>query len=285
MTLLQREQYKRFLCKVRRDGKLLRRARARYRNDREIVLAAVQQHGRALRYAAEYLQNDRQVVLAAVSSRGFALEFASDALREDPAVVSAALDQEPHALTEAGRGLVLDSAFRPDRHVLRAPCARRCVLLHVRLAGGVLADVPSQTTRCQEDTLRPREYMCSSRSATGTLAMLARCWKRLGVHCGVDIRPARDCRCQRESGELLWGETGDARGKCFGEKLEMNSKPETKPAFEKKKSLVDEIEEERRASSTRLRHWRCQRESGKVLWRGTGDARQNLEKCFGEKKT
>eukprot|EP00971_Amphidinium_carterae_P203949 4047363-Amphidinium_carterae.1 len=56
----------RHLEDVKRNGLNLRDVPARYRADREIVLAAVQQNGQALKYAAEECKADREIVLAAV---------------------------------------------------------------------------------------------------------------------------------------------------------------------------------------------------------------------------
>ena len=64
---------------------------AKFKNDREIVMAAVNNDGYALEYASDELKNDREIVLASVNKDGDALEFASDELKNDKEVVLAAL--------------------------------------------------------------------------------------------------------------------------------------------------------------------------------------------------
>jgi hypothetical protein len=77
----------------------------RYRDDKDVVLAAVTKNGKALKFASVRLQNDKDVVLAAVTQNGKALEFASVRLQNDKDVVLVALEEHVNALKFASKEL------------------------------------------------------------------------------------------------------------------------------------------------------------------------------------
>lgn len=70
----------------------------KFKQDKEVVLAAVSHEGTALEYASEELRDDPDVVLAAVLDEGMALEHASERLRDDVKIVLNALSQDAMAL-------------------------------------------------------------------------------------------------------------------------------------------------------------------------------------------
>ncbi|CAK9010058.1 unnamed protein product [Durusdinium trenchii] len=65
------------------SGMALVFASERLKGDRDIVLAAVKQYGKALQFATPDLQNDREIVMTAVLENGIALRFASENIRSD----------------------------------------------------------------------------------------------------------------------------------------------------------------------------------------------------------
>lgn len=56
---------------------------AKFKNDREIVMAAVNNDGYALEYASDELKNDREIVLAALAKYVSPLQYASEELKND----------------------------------------------------------------------------------------------------------------------------------------------------------------------------------------------------------
>ena len=130
-----------FLEAVRENGKALRFAGEKLRDDKALVLLAIQNNVEAFDYVSERLSNDpelatvaveawpamlrragkhaqddNQVVLAAVLRQGTALDWASDRLRDDKDLVGVALSQDPFALKFASDRL------RNDRALVFAAC-------------------------------------------------------------------------------------------------------------------------------------------------------------------
>lgn len=141
-----------FLETVRENGKALRFAGEKLRDDKALVFIAMQNTVEAFRYVSERLSNDpelatmavearpamlrrvgkhaqddNQVVLAAVLRQGTALDWASDRLRDDKELVTVALSQDPFALRYASERL------RNDRALVFAACEKN---IHAYLYAG-----------------------------------------------------------------------------------------------------------------------------------------------------
>lgn len=83
----------------------------KFRNDREIVLAAVSKYGGTLFGASNELQNDREIVLAAVARHGEILCDISDEFCNDKEIVLTALVQDGSLLKWASSELQNDKEF------------------------------------------------------------------------------------------------------------------------------------------------------------------------------
>ena len=57
---------------------------AKFKKDREFVLAAVESNGYALKYAYDTFKKDREIVMEAVQQNGYSLQYASKKLQNDP---------------------------------------------------------------------------------------------------------------------------------------------------------------------------------------------------------
>jgi hypothetical protein len=64
----------------------------KFKNDKEVVLAAVQDDGMSLQYASPNLKNDYDVVMAAVKNNGMSLQHASPNLKDNYGIVLAAVE-------------------------------------------------------------------------------------------------------------------------------------------------------------------------------------------------
>jgi CxxC motif-containing protein len=83
---------------VSKCGLSLKYASKELQNNREIVLAAVSKYGLSLKYASKELQNNRKIVLAAVKINGLALEYVSKQLKNDKDIVFESVKQNGLAL-------------------------------------------------------------------------------------------------------------------------------------------------------------------------------------------
>lgn len=83
------------------DGALLGnpRVRARWNDDRDVVLSAVRQNGLALENASENLREDDSVLREALQQNGLSLAFASRRVRESGKYVKIAIKQNSQALS------------------------------------------------------------------------------------------------------------------------------------------------------------------------------------------
>jgi hypothetical protein len=79
------DEKKQMIDTVTLDWRMLRHARSKLQNDRDVVSAALARHGYALQHASYALRNDKEMVLSAVSKNGYAMKFASIELREEKA--------------------------------------------------------------------------------------------------------------------------------------------------------------------------------------------------------
>mmetsp|Transcript_4024 Transcript_4024/g.6186 ORF Transcript_4024/g.6186 Transcript_4024/m.6186 type:complete len:737 (-) Transcript_4024:54-2264(-) len=109
-------------------------------SDREIVVAAIiesQYCGSALNHVADKYKNDRDIVLAACKKNGNALGTASENLRKDKEIVMEAVKRVPHALKYAlyQDEEILYQALKKDIHAFQyAHDSLKCdlhVVLHV----------------------------------------------------------------------------------------------------------------------------------------------------------
>eukprot|EP00913_Durusdinium_trenchii_P014108 g13242.t1 len=98
-------------------------AAERFKNDKEVVLAAVANSGQALKYVGKALQSDRDVVSAAIQQNGLALHFASPRMRCDKELVLEACERDGSALLFAADGVLLQ--HRSENEVLKCEFKRR----------------------------------------------------------------------------------------------------------------------------------------------------------------
>jgi predicted glutamine amidotransferase len=94
----------------------------KFRDDKDVVLAAVKKDGYSLFDASNRLQNDKEIVLAAVNESGEALQFASDCLKDDEEVVLAAIKNNDEALFFASTRMYnnitsQDNKFKSIKHL------------------------------------------------------------------------------------------------------------------------------------------------------------------------
>ena len=71
---------------------------AKFKNDREIVMAAVNNDGYALEFASDELKNDKEIVLTALTKNLSPLEFASEELKNDKNIIIQAVQIDNIAL-------------------------------------------------------------------------------------------------------------------------------------------------------------------------------------------
>ena len=86
------------LAAVRHHGYALHDASARLKDDKDIILTAVRFNGSLLSYAFARPRDDKEVVLTAVRQKGHILDYASKRLQNDKEVVEAALTSNIKAL-------------------------------------------------------------------------------------------------------------------------------------------------------------------------------------------
>lgn len=96
------------LAAVQNDGCALEFASEELRNDEGVVLAAVNNYGYALKYASEKLKDNRDIVLCAVQTYGYVLQYASTELKKDRKIVLAAVQNNGYALEHASKKLQED---------------------------------------------------------------------------------------------------------------------------------------------------------------------------------
>mmetsp|Transcript_2329 Transcript_2329/g.4881 ORF Transcript_2329/g.4881 Transcript_2329/m.4881 type:complete len:405 (+) Transcript_2329:34-1248(+) len=134
---------------VKRDGRRLRHASMRMRNDAGVVKAAVKRAPLALMYASDRLRNDRSIVRLAVAKMPKALKHASKELRADRRLVELAISKDGMALRHAAI-----EHRRNKQLVLRAiekhPRAVRSAARKLKADRDVIAGVVSQISRHME---------------------------------------------------------------------------------------------------------------------------------------
>ena len=93
----------------------IRALESKFRNDKDIVLAATSQNGRAFQYASENLKKDRAFVITVVKQNADALEFADSSMKKDKEVVLAALR------SKNGKAINhIDDSLKKDKEVILA---------------------------------------------------------------------------------------------------------------------------------------------------------------------
>lgn len=113
------------LAAVGQSGSALRSASDLLKDDENLVLAAVTQNGQALRFASEKLKGNKDIVIAACSQSGVCLQYASQEIRSTKEVVKIAVCQSGNALAYASE------ALRGDRDlVIVAVNQNGCALQH-----------------------------------------------------------------------------------------------------------------------------------------------------------
>ncbi len=93
------------LAAIMENGKNIKYAGKKLRNDHDIILAAVSRWGLALQYASDALKEKRDIVFAAVKQNGYALKYANEKFRDDKLLVIAALKSNGYALEFASKKL------------------------------------------------------------------------------------------------------------------------------------------------------------------------------------
>lgn len=94
------------LAAVRENGWELKYAK-NFQEDKDVVRAAVKQRGLALEYAKKF-QDDRGIVLLAVKQDGLALQYASERLKNDEEIVLLAVKQDKWAFDYIGKKIKND---------------------------------------------------------------------------------------------------------------------------------------------------------------------------------
>lgn len=115
-----------------KNGAPLSATPQRFRDDRQIVMAAVRQDPSSLQHASEVVRDDEVFVLQCIHNQCKVLEFASDRLRYDPDMVAA--EEKAYwldALRRGGPGNWLSDApdhLRDDEDAVLAAAQRSCHL-------------------------------------------------------------------------------------------------------------------------------------------------------------
>lgn len=97
--------YRDALEEVTEDPMSFRSLPFRFRDNRDIALAAIASRPYQMKYASYGVRNDKKVVLEAVKRDGTMLEYASDRLRSDNEVVTSAVSEDGGALKYASERL------------------------------------------------------------------------------------------------------------------------------------------------------------------------------------
>ena len=102
---------------IEQEKDTLKNAPAKYRKDRDVVLAAINVYAPCgLRFADETLQKNRELVIAAVKQHGFAIEYADESFQKDRevallAALSCAEGEESGMIVES----YIDAKFKKDK--------------------------------------------------------------------------------------------------------------------------------------------------------------------------
>ena len=109
---------------LQRDGRMLREASSRLRDDDKLVALAVQRCGTALEYASERLRDDDDIVRMACQNDIYALEFVSVRLRDDSDFMKVFLQRNGDSMAFASDRIrddleLVKIACRNSRHILK----------------------------------------------------------------------------------------------------------------------------------------------------------------------